>query len=257
MPTAILSTPIDSLSAYVAHIESLHKDTPGFRLFRGQGQDYDLRPSLARLRVPGGDIALAEEKMLAELDRRSRPFLSAPLENDWDRLALAQHHGLATRLLDWSDNALAALWFAVAEPWQERRDKNGALAPIGGNCAVVWIFRPPEDSFVRDKTASPFKGARTMVFQPALISPRIVAQGGWFTVHKYLPQKKNSFVSLQTNARYKPLLSRVTLAPQVLADLRRELRGCGIHHASIFPDIDGLCRDIGRAHSILPDEASP
>lgn len=129
--------------------------------------------------------------------------------------------------------------------------------PVGDNCAVVWIFHPDEADFVTNKKkTSPFRSARTMVFQPDHISPRIVAQGGWFTVHKYTPAKEGSFLPLEKNSQYKSKLSKITLAPEVLAGLRGELRRCGIHSAFIYPGLDGLCGEIQRTHALLNDEAT-
>jgi hypothetical protein len=212
MPSAISNPPILSLADFEAHTASLSCAQPGTLLFRGQGQDYPLLPSLARLRVPGSDLLGAEAKMMADLKARCPSDLAPAGGTDWDWLALAQHHGIATRLLDWSTNPLVALWFAVAEAWREQRDEHGQ--PIG-DCAVVWVFRPASDSFVADKDASsPFSGARTAVFQPNEISPRIRAQSGWFTVHKYLPRNEGGFIALQKNPVYRPQLECLRLDPK-------------------------------------------
>lgn len=100
------STPITSLAAFIEHIETLPRGTT---LFRGQDNDYALRPGLARLKPRDGDLMTSEQRMLDDLKRQTLPWLAAPLETDWDWLALAQHHRMATRLLDWSTNPLAAL----------------------------------------------------------------------------------------------------------------------------------------------------
>nr|WP_244166618.1 FRG domain-containing protein [Burkholderia anthina] len=75
-----------------------------------------------------------EARMLDEFTRRALPHLE-PGQNleacDW--LALAQQHGMRTRLLDWSGNALAALWFAV------RR------AGESGGDGVVWCLSHDAD----------------------------------------------------------------------------------------------------------------
>jgi hypothetical protein len=68
-----------------------------------------------------------EQRLFAEFRRRSAAYLDATNRDDWDMLAIAQHHGTATRLLDWTDNPLVALWFAVREGTQQ-------------SDSVVWCF---------------------------------------------------------------------------------------------------------------------
>ena len=121
-------------------------------LFRGHTNcSWLLEPKIARLklrnrfRLPG-----AESELLRDFKRQALQYLARDLQNDWDWLALAQHHGLPTRLLDWTTNALVALWFAVEQPPEE--DANGA----------VWMFYgKPDDYADEKKNKNPLHTART------------------------------------------------------------------------------------------------
>jgi hypothetical protein len=212
-------------------------------LFRGQTQDWSLLPKLARLRLRGElTVREAEAKMLASLKMRSLPFLDSPPKNDWDWLSIAQHHGMATRLLDWSTNPLAALWFAIETP-----------APKGKD-GVVWVFTPQQDDHVPNPDASsPFESDRTRVFMPKHINRRIVAQHGWFTVH-YIGSRQSGFVPLEKNARYKNCLMKLRVPAGSFPALRSELDRCGINAATLYGDLVGLCRDSEWQHSLLNDE---
>ncbi len=215
-------------------------------LFRGQPRDDPLLPRIARLRLHG-NLAKVEQQMLAEFKRQSIPFLDRIHDNDWDWLALAQHHGMATRLLDWTRNPLAALWFVVQLPPSSRAD------------GVVWVFSPDtRDIITADKVKSapegPFEGTRTQVFQPNCVTSRIVAQGGWFTVHKYLPEK-HQFIPLEHNRIHKKHLTKLAIPADAFSELRYQLDRFGVNSASMFPDLDGICRHVEWLNSLLPDES--
>lgn len=94
--------------------------------FRGQVRDWPLRPSLARESVP-------EQEREKEPECFERLAEILPNVNDWERATIAQHHGVPTRLLDWSENPLVGIYFAIED--NEYNNEDG----------VIWVFE--------DKTA--------------------------------------------------------------------------------------------------------
>ena len=234
---------VTSFAHYLSLIEE-HADG-GLLLFRGQARDETLLPRIARVRFRGGDPRAMERRMLAEFKRQSLPFLARPHDNDWDWLALAQHHGLATRLLDWTTNPLAAMWFVVNHPPADTLD------------GVVWIFPVPTEDIITGEMIGrgrpgPFEGTRTKVFQPNLITQRIFAQCGWFTVHK--PGGRGQFIPLEEQRPHRRKLAKLSVPPHLFADFRGRLDRFGVNHATMFPDLDGVGRNILWAHSFLEDE---
>lgn len=238
---------VESLSDFVSFLTDKFDDKDDV-LFRGQREDWPLLPKIARLRLRPGDSALDAERLrLDDFKLQALSFVDLVPDSDWEWLSVAQHYGMATRLLDWTSNALAALWFAVERPAVP--PKTGALPP-----AVVWVLDPKKDDYVRDReTETPGNGTRTKVFRPTHIARRITAQSGWFTVHKYIKREKR-FVPLEKQAKYNDALTKMLIPADLFSDVRYGLDRCGVNAASMLTDLAGLCQHIEWSHSLLDDK---
>jgi len=233
---------VRTISEFIVAIEGMV--TADEVLFRGQRRnDWELAPSIARLHLRRHKTHRQLEQALIESFRRqSPPFVPRDFGNDWELLAMAQHHGLATRLLDWTSNPLAALWFAVREP--------GFGSEPG--CVLALALRD-EDHIADRDDASPFTIKKTRFFQPVHLNPRIVAQSGWFSVH-YWNGSKSIFARLDHINTYKARIDRLVIPPDAFGDLRFSLDLLGVNFASLFPDLDGLSRHLNWSNSLLADE---
>jgi hypothetical protein len=144
----------------------------------------------------------------------------------WDLIALAQHHGLPTRLLDWTTNPLAALWFAFY------KEENAT----GERC--VWGLSTNSSDFA-DVKKNAFSQQRTVIFRPNHITKRITAQNGWFTNHKYL-EEKGLFIPLHSQKNYSTKLAKFRFDNKLRTEILKTLEMMGINHYTMFPDLDGL-----------------
>lgn len=209
----------------------LNIPTENFMLYRGQTFDKPLLPKIARYDLP--DVEETERHMLEDFQRRSIHLIDNHPANSWDWLALAQHHGMATRLLDWTENPLIALWFSMAAKTDEMKV----------DYSVVWAFNVPnEDIVISTGDKDPFKGRTVKVFKPNHITKRISSQFGWFTIHR--GESDGKFVPFEEHEDYSKRLIKIEIASQSFRECRVRLHNFGINSSSMYPDIDGLAKHV-------------
>ena len=215
---------IASWSALAARIEACAADD---WIFRGESNATNpLQPKAGRVGTYRGAArkrpyaAADEQRALELLKRQARPHLGHSPTNDLEWLAIAQHHGMPTRLLDWTESLLVAAYFATAE------------AGTRGD-AVIYGVRGLRSVSATDEK-KPFALKSPAVYRPPHITPRIPAQRSVFTVH---PDPTKPFQAQS--------LVRWVIAHQTCSDIKRILDACAINEASLFPDLDGLSRYLG------------
>lgn len=190
-------------------------------LFRGvaDAAKHLLVPKIAR---DPARYSLPSEKVLFSIFKRRAPqFLNAAGLNDWELLAIAQHHGLPTRLLDWTKNPLIAAYFAVSS------------TPSGTTARVYGLQASSLADF--DPTVSPFEVKDTTAFFPSAVAARIVSQRGLFTVHP------DPLVPLSAmNGRVSH--HQFDIPPKHRPYFQRRLYSLGIDASHVQADLDGICR---------------
>ncbi len=252
------STTVRSISDITSWIER-HFPGRSTLFFRGQSADYPLLPSVARLKPKRDDLDLmaTEQKLIRAFQRRSLPFLEMRPETPWDWLTVAQHHGLPTRLLDWTVNAMSAVWFAVEQPGKDR-----------AGYGVVWVFEAKEGLFGSggdyvstkqscddpdNEPGRPFSLPRSCILVPRYISKRIVAQGGYFTVHTSSPHPPH-FRRLEEEPAFEDRLMKLVIPAECFPTIRHQLTRMGTNAMTMYPDLVGLCQDIKWRYSFAADE---
>jgi len=247
-PSHMKGEAIDDLGAYLNHVSNLvgkwagssmvrHADR--YWIYRGQRDNsWPLIPKVDRSDVARYRLAQHwsreehEARLLDQFKKTARPHLRTQPTDDWEWLAIGQHHGLATRLLDWTKNPLTALFFAIEEP-------------VRGTESVVWGYLHEGPSCATYERG-PLTSTSLLVFEPPHVSPRIPAQSGLFTVH---PPPEGT-----EEADWPGSMLRFCISYGSSWMLRRQLIASGVHRGALFPDLDGVARDVNRSLSRLEDE---
>lgn len=223
-----------SVEDLIASTESLVRDVNGYILFRGQSDNYPLLPKVAR-RDPTVDSTSLEIKIIKEFRRRLARERDIAAMDSWDILVYAQHHGLATRLLDWTTNPLFALWFACAD-YGSSSDGYVYLLSVSDDALL--------DSSIED---DPFKIKKTYVLKPNVNNSRIRAQSGWFTVHKY-SNKKGKFIDLHRNTSIEGNVLMKVIPKNKKLDILKTLDKLGVNQESVYPGPEGTAKYINWLH---------
>jgi hypothetical protein len=220
---------IDSFEDYIDCLTSFDLKGLEITLFRGQSSDYMLLPCIARNNMRE-DSTLLEKVMLAELRRPTAHNQNLKSLSDWEMLIVAQHYGMKTRLLDWTSNPLAALWFACKD-----------ISCIKSS-SFVYVFLA-DKSYFTDTNKDPFDYGKTMIYQPNLNNDRILAQSGWFTAHKF-SKKSKRFVPLLNNSVLKQLIFKIEILPLNKIEILNKLATMGANYQKFYPDLEGVCKHL-------------
>lgn len=228
--------------------------------YRGMSRSaYGLRTSLMRLRG-------AYERHEGHLLRNFRKYAhrdAVRADSLWNWLALAQHHGLPTRLLDWTFSPYVALHIATEEP--ARYDSDGVVWSVdyvGCNRHLPGALREVlegegSDVFtveMLDRVAPSLReleglsGRPFVVFlEPPSLDSRIVNQFALFSLMSRPKTRLDRWLR-----RHPRLYRRIIIPARLKWEVRDKLDQANITERVLYPGLDGLCRWLRRYYSPGP-----
>ncbi|WP_379968275.1 FRG domain-containing protein [Ectobacillus sp. sgz5001026] len=244
---------VSDLSTYLEEIASIL--TTNEKLwYRGQSKNsekYKLLPSSYRDNVNDN----YEEDFYMKFKAKAVPFLEKEPQSFWGWLFIMQHHGVPTRLLDWSEDAFIALMFALEHRSSEDKIEYDA---------VVWCLNPLKlnGQFIFSSTRNNIPNIEstdiTNAFGPnsmpgipinhpvavigSLNNVRIIAQKGVFTLFPKPPNVK----PLEETIDASKFLTKIVIKKESIDSIKNQLYHIGLNESSLYPGLDSIGETIVR-----------
>ncbi len=287
-----MSTPFE-IASFDEYLNTIHKelgshaDNKRRLYFRGQSKraadGYPLTPSVARYKHLGSlSLAELEQKECEVLETFSNHMLTYVQhrpQTPWEELAIAQHHGLSTRFMDWTTNPLVALYFAVRNTGGRthdsavyvlisnpkryadlRRGQAPQVKPVGD--AATESAKPEEDAYAEFGAD---EGTPTAAAEPTALpdteGSELAADVGPLELPTPFKISENIIydpphVSPRIRAQDGVLLAcwqpmqpldekdylEIVIKQSAHEEIRRRLDQYGVFDKQLFPDLDGIAK---------------
>jgi hypothetical protein len=217
--------------------------------FRGERDErWPLYSSLSRyfqnFGVAPDAWAEQEARILRIFKRKAHQYLDKPpaVDDDFQWLALMQHHGAPTRLLDFTWSPYVAAFFAL-----ERTLGDGVIWAL--NPVRIDSSRAPKQTKMDPRVPGNFgryfvKGHHRFIWmgEPYTMNQRLIAQSGTFAVPGVLDMPIEEILS---DTDQENILTKFVMTNSIREVGMRELYRMNITFSTLFPDLDGLARSMG------------
>lgn len=257
---------VKTLGGFLSKVKKQYKDwgSPKYVWFRGEPEsETRLLPKLYRPKSNGE--SRNENKLLQMFRMKAQVFspIRTPSRDNTDEwLFLAQHVGIPTRLLDWTENALVALYFAIENHsptvWMldplklnnfilQKLQQIGTVVKEFDEFPLPW-YRPKEPIInighenIRGAWELGQKGIDYPVaIHPTYLHPRMSAQRSVFTVHGKIKEPIDTFFPPD-------IIMKIKIDNKSRNLIINELIMLGIQQSAIYPDLEGLAKELSSLY---------
>ncbi len=236
--------------------------------FRGQASyKWLLNPQLYR----NDNLNYYERELLRDFKNQTIQYHTNNYpKNNFEWLFLMQHYGLPTRILDWTESYLVALFFCINDYQNKEDGVIWMLDPITLNNATIGeqfipSFSHPilKEYFINEPILSDDNSLITnyeisrqvaaeypICVMPTRNSPRSIAQKATFTIHGRNSKALDEIIEeTRSNGANRVKLSRIIIDGCSKLNLLKELTKMGITYSVIFPEITGVAEELRMKYS--------
>jgi hypothetical protein len=240
---------ISEFQDYIGYFESLFSSK--YLWYRGVlNSSYQLIPSIYRDSIWHYNPTDEWDMTNAFIHKAKGYFKESSTIKKWEWYQIMQHHGLPTRLLDWTEGYLIALFFALTKYQADNTPAVWVLDPYSlnlnstGHATIYYtdsITRESPLDDIVEKYISHYIDypILPLALSPPYVNERMASQKSCFTVHG---KNINGFEEIYKRNNDFSLI-QLTIDPTKALMLKNDLYKMGITEATLFPDLEGLARE--------------
>ena len=236
---------IEKLSQYIELVEGLE---PRYSLSRGQSKDYPLYPSALRLDEGGNRkyTRRAVNNFMTNFRVNSYQYLENPwdIKNDIEWMLHAQHHGLPTKLMDFTSSHITSLLFAVEKAFSSK-DESDAVVYFLDPCKLNNKNKKLSQLVTVDENTKLNNDEHEgpIAIQVRKLNARVDAQNGVFVLFQ------DTDTPLEKGLG-EDILIKVVSDGGAKRQLLASLYSMGINFTHIYPELNSVAKDIITSQDI-------